>query len=174
MLCPVQNKHYSETFHLIDKGNGKEVKYDLGGQIKAHNWSPKVFWRLINISMVNAFVLYNALAEEHNPDSKPLDMKQAIKEATHAFCQRGESMRRQKAEHPSWIRDLSVVHSAGTGRKIRTDKNGTVSKLNEQTEPVCRKGESYLQVQQRKSLGGYIKVLLVTFVAIVYSNAAQT
>ena len=60
-------------------------------------------------------------------------------------------MQRQKAEHPSWIRDLSVVHSAGTGQKIRTDKNGTVSKLNEQAEPVCRKGESYLQVQQRKS-----------------------
>jgi hypothetical protein len=149
--CPVQNKHYSETFHLIDKGNGKEAKYDLGGQSKQHNWSPKVFWRLINISMANAFVLYNALAEEHNPNSKPLDMKGAIKEATHAFCQRGESMRKRKAGHPSWIRDLSVVHSAGTGRKIRTDKNGTVSKLNEQAEPVCRKGESYLQVQQRKS-----------------------
>ena len=60
-------------------------------------------------------------------------------------------MRKRKAEHPSWIRDLSVVHSAGTGRKIRTDKNGTVSKLNEQAEPVWRKGESYLQVQQRTS-----------------------
>ena len=60
-------------------------------------------------------------------------------------------MRKQKAEHLAWVRDLSVVHSAGKGRKIRTDKKGTVSKLNEQAEPVCRKGESYLQVQQRKS-----------------------
>ena len=85
--CLVKNKPYSETLHLIDKGNDKEAKYDLGGQSKAHNWSPKVFWRLINISMANAFVLYKALAEEHNLDSKPLDMKRAIKEATHAFCQ---------------------------------------------------------------------------------------
>ncbi|KAL7527968.1 hypothetical protein ACHAXR_007787 [Thalassiosira sp. AJA248-18] len=28
--CPVQQKDYSETFHLIDKGNGKESKYDMG------------------------------------------------------------------------------------------------------------------------------------------------
>ena len=149
--CLVQNKHYSETFHLIDKGNGKEAKYDLGGQSKAHNWSPKGFWRLIHISMANVFVLYKALAEEHNPDSKPLDMKQAIKEATHAFCQRCESIQKQKAEHLAWIRDLSMVYSAGKGQKIWTDKNGVVSKLNEQAEPVCRKGESYLQVQQRTS-----------------------
>ena len=83
-------------------------------------------------------------------------------------------MRKQKAEHPPWMRDLSVVHSAGTGRKIRTDKNGTVSKLNEQAEPVCRKRQSDLQCQQKNLLDGYIKVLLVTFVSIVYLNAAQT
>jgi hypothetical protein len=123
--------------------------------------------------MANAFVLYQALAEEHNPDSKPLDMKGAIKEATHAFCQRGESMRKRKAEHPAWIQDLSVVHSAGTGRKIRTDKNGVVSKSNGQAEPLRSKRQLDLQVQQKNLLGGYIKVLLVTFVSIVYSNAAQ-
>ena len=60
-------------------------------------------------------------------------------------------MRKRKAGHPSWIRDLSVVHSAGTGRKIRTDTNGVVSKLNEQAEPVCGKSQSDLQDQQKKS-----------------------
>ena len=28
--CPEQNRDYSKTFHLIDKGNGAEAKYDLG------------------------------------------------------------------------------------------------------------------------------------------------
>ena len=38
--CPVQQKDYSETFHLIDKGNGKESKFDLGGQTKGHrSWT---------------------------------------------------------------------------------------------------------------------------------------
>ena len=34
--CPEQMKDYSKTFHQIDKGNGVEVKYDLGGQSKKH------------------------------------------------------------------------------------------------------------------------------------------
>ena len=28
---PKQGKAYCETFHKIDKGNGAEAKYDLGG-----------------------------------------------------------------------------------------------------------------------------------------------
>jgi len=30
--CPVQMKDYCETFHLIDKGNGAEAHYDMGGR----------------------------------------------------------------------------------------------------------------------------------------------
>ena len=41
--CPTKNKYYSKTFHLIDKGNGIEAKYDMGGHSKKHNWSPKIF-----------------------------------------------------------------------------------------------------------------------------------
>ncbi len=33
VLCLVRNKHYLETFHLIDKSNGKEAKYDMGGKV---------------------------------------------------------------------------------------------------------------------------------------------
>jgi hypothetical protein len=29
--CPVQMKDYCEMFHLIDKGNGAEAHYDMGG-----------------------------------------------------------------------------------------------------------------------------------------------
>ena len=106
--------HY-EIIHLIDKGNGKEAKYDLGGQSKTHNWSPKVFWRLINISMANAFVLYQALAEEHNPDSNPLGMKGETKEATHVFFPMMPVYTKAKGKHPTWVQNLLVVHSVGKG-----------------------------------------------------------
>ena len=38
--CPAQTKDYCETFHLIDKGNGAEANYDLGGKSRLHNWLP--------------------------------------------------------------------------------------------------------------------------------------
>ena len=40
--CPEQNIAYSDTFHLIDKGNMQEAKYDLSGQSRKHGWSPKL------------------------------------------------------------------------------------------------------------------------------------
>ena len=30
--CPAQMKYYCKTFHLIDKGNGAEAPYDMGGE----------------------------------------------------------------------------------------------------------------------------------------------
>ena len=36
VLCLQQNVDYSKTFHLIDKGNGAETKYELGGQNRSH------------------------------------------------------------------------------------------------------------------------------------------
>ena len=44
--CSVQMKDYCETFHLIDKGNGAEANYDMGGESRSHNWSPKLVFRL--------------------------------------------------------------------------------------------------------------------------------
>jgi hypothetical protein len=32
VLCPAQTRDYCNTFHLIDKGNGVEANYDLGGR----------------------------------------------------------------------------------------------------------------------------------------------
>ena len=49
--CPSQQKHYSSTFHLIDKGNGKESKYDMGGQTKGHYWAPKLSMRFWNFGL---------------------------------------------------------------------------------------------------------------------------
>ncbi len=38
--CLAQTKEYCEMFHLIDKGNGKEAKYDMAGKSRSHNWAP--------------------------------------------------------------------------------------------------------------------------------------
>jgi hypothetical protein len=40
--CPAQMRDYCNTFHLIDKGNGAEAYYDLGG-----NLSPKLIFLMI-------------------------------------------------------------------------------------------------------------------------------
>ncbi len=55
--CPVQTKAYCKTFHLIDKGNGKEAKYDMAGKSRSHNWAPKLVFRLFNMAINNAYVL---------------------------------------------------------------------------------------------------------------------
>ena len=55
--CPTQTKDYCATFHLIDKGNGVEASYDLGGKSRLHNWSPKLVFQLYNMVWVTAFAL---------------------------------------------------------------------------------------------------------------------
>ena len=42
--CPAQTKDYCAIFHLINKENGAEVNYDLGGKSRLHNWSPKLIF----------------------------------------------------------------------------------------------------------------------------------
>ena len=53
--CPAQMKDYCNTFHLIDKGNGAEASYDLGGKSQLHDWSPKLVFRLYNMALNNAY-----------------------------------------------------------------------------------------------------------------------
>jgi hypothetical protein len=35
--CPAHTRNYCNSFHLIDKGNGAEVNYNLGGKSHLHN-----------------------------------------------------------------------------------------------------------------------------------------
>eukprot|EP00957_Ditylum_brightwellii_P161639 12306868-Ditylum_brightwellii.AAC.1 len=37
---PLQSKYYSEIFHLINKGNCNEAKYDIGMETHKHGWTP--------------------------------------------------------------------------------------------------------------------------------------
>ncbi|KAL7525349.1 hypothetical protein ACHAXR_000966, partial [Thalassiosira sp. AJA248-18] len=125
--CPVQQRDYSETFHLIDKGNGKESKYDLGGQTKGHNWAPKLSMRYFNFGMGNSHTIYNSLANEHTPNRWKMKMPECVKILAHSLMQRGPPMRSQHPEHPNHSQNLANVFDYGTGRKIRTDAKGTVA-----------------------------------------------
>ena len=78
--CPQQNIYYSETFHLIDKGNGTDAKYDLSGQSKKHGWSPKLLLQMFNMNFNKSYRIYLALMVKHNPGRRPLSLSEGIKE----------------------------------------------------------------------------------------------
>jgi hypothetical protein len=59
--CLAQMKEYSKTFHLIDKGNGKEAKYIMAGKSRLHNWSPKLVFCMFNMALNNAWVVFKEL-----------------------------------------------------------------------------------------------------------------
>ena len=149
--CPEQNREYSETFHPIDKGNGAEATYDMGGKSRTHNWSPKLVLRLLNMTMNNAYKIYNALVEERTPDKRFLEMREAIEEMTHAFCQRGLSMRSQRAEHPLHSRNLTNCFEYESGRKVRSDALGIIARSGPKPQSIMQKLYALLN-RQKKAL----------------------
>ena len=79
-------------------------------------------------------------------------MGDAVRELTHDLCQRGPAMRKQRAEHPSWNRDMGKLFGWITGRKIRSDAKGmmTVSSAMPRGETFAN-NHALLKNQQRKS-----------------------
>ena len=65
--CPEKNRDYSKTFHLIDKGNGAEAKYDIGIQSHKNGWTPKLSLWYFNMNMNNAYKIYEYLVNKHAP-----------------------------------------------------------------------------------------------------------
>jgi hypothetical protein len=100
--CPAQTKDFCNTFHLIDKGNGTEALYDLGGKSQLHNWSPKLVFWLYNMALNNANKMYTALVKEHTPERRFLPTGNTVRELTHDLCQRGPAMWKLRAEYLSW------------------------------------------------------------------------
>ena len=123
-----QHKVYSETFHLIDKGNGKEGKYDMGGHTKGHNWAPKLSMRFWNFGMGNAHTIYSALHDKHTPNRRKLCMGECVNILAHSLMQAGEPMRSYSAEHPQTSRHLGGLWDWGAGRRIRSDCQWTVAR----------------------------------------------
>ena len=86
---PLQTQDYCDTYHLIDKGNGAEAKYDLGGESKMHGWSPKLTARLFNMNLNNAYKIYTTLYAKHHPGCKPMEMRDCVIDLTHSLLQQG-------------------------------------------------------------------------------------
>ena len=127
MSCPAQTRDYCKTFHLIDKGNGAEANYDLGGKSRLHNWLPKLIFWLYNMSLNNAYKMYKALVKQHTPKWRFLDMGNTVRELTHDLCQMGPAKRKLRAEHPSWMQDMLKLFGWITGRKVCSDVKGMMT-----------------------------------------------
>ena len=137
--CPLQHTAYSKTFHLIDKGNLNEVRFDMGGCSRLHNWSPKLNMRYFNMTGNNAYKVYRFLVDKYTPLRQPLCTKKAIQEMTHFLLQYGPSMRKQSAEHAPFTKDISTAYGTTGGRKTRSDTKAfraSVRCPNEARRPV--------------------------------------
>ena len=129
MSFPEQNQYYSETFHLIDKGNQNEAKYDIGFESHKHGWLTKLVARLFNMNLNNAYQVYKALVQQHTPNNQHFTMREAVFEATQALLQKGEPMRTQAAQHPDSKRCLTKMWCTISGRKLCTDAKGGVARF---------------------------------------------
>jgi hypothetical protein len=150
--CPAQTRDYCNTFQLINKGNGVEANYDLGGKSRLHNWLPKLIFRLYNMSINNTYKMYTTLIKQHMPERRFLDMGDAVRELAHNLCQRGPAMQKLRAEHSSWTRDMLKLFEWKTCRKVRLDAMGmmTVASVMPQVQAPTD-NYALLKNQQRRS-----------------------
>ncbi len=107
--CLAQMKEYSKTFHFIDKGNGKEVKYDMAGKSWKHNWSPKLVFRMFNMTLNNAYVVYKELASREGNGRDCFNMGKVVRELAHGLCQWGEPIQKYATTHPVHLQDMDQV-----------------------------------------------------------------
>jgi hypothetical protein len=96
--------------------------------------------------------MYKALVKQHMPERRFLDMGNVVRESAHDLCQRGLVMRKLRAEHPSWTRDMSKLFWWKTGQKVCSDAMGmmTVASVVPQVQALT---DNYvlLKNQQRRS-----------------------
>ena len=119
--CPNQQKTYCDTYHLIDKGNGVEAKYDLSTESHLHGWGPKLAARYFNININNAYKIYTSLYTKHHNAKDLMPLKECINNLTHSLLQQGDDMRKRGVGAPSSaVKDLTTSIS-GDGYKLRTD-----------------------------------------------------
>ncbi|OEU11919.1 hypothetical protein FRACYDRAFT_245042 [Fragilariopsis cylindrus CCMP1102] len=120
--CPEQQWVYCQTYHLIDKGNGAEAKYDLSTESHLHGWSPKLAARFFNMNLNNAYNIYKSLYNKYHPDRTPMLMRSCINDLTHSLLQQGSEIRtRGFGDAPSATKDITTTSSSLDGRKLRSD-----------------------------------------------------
>jgi hypothetical protein len=117
VACPAQMKYYCETFYLmIDKGNNDaKALYDMGRRVE-RIIGHLTFFRLINMTMVNAYRIYKAPVTTRTPDRHCLTMREAIKELIFSLMQQGTLMRRREALHPNLTVDCLQILGWTSGK----------------------------------------------------------
>ena len=64
---------YYKTFNLIDIGNGVESRYTMAngnGDSKTHGWTPKLSFRLFNMTLNNSYRIYTCLHKYHHQQKR--------------------------------------------------------------------------------------------------------
>ena len=75
----------------------------------------------------NSYRIYLVLMEKHKAGRHPLLMSEGINEATHAFLQKGEGVRKRAPDPLLPIRHMMRVYDTGCGKKKRTDAKGVAT-----------------------------------------------
>jgi hypothetical protein len=125
---PEQTKAYTRKFFKIDHRNLKDAKYDLKGQSKKHNWSPKLGLRFFNVNTGNASLYYQRLCALYTPDRRIIPSRERMAALAHTLCQRGSPMRSCSVIHPPVYRNMACVFNGDVGKKMRMDAQGMISR----------------------------------------------
>ena len=92
--CTGQQKDDYLTYHLIDKGNEAEDKYDLSTELHLHGWTPKLAARHFNMNINNAYKVNCYLFKKYHPGQVVIPLKECIHNLTHSLLQQGAPMRK--------------------------------------------------------------------------------
>ena len=148
-------KDYCETFHLIDKGNGAEAHYDMGGKSRTHNWLPKLVFQLWNMLMHNAYKIYSVLHKKYTHDQNCLLVKQCVKELTFNAGAEGGASRKHcqpftNSRMDCWKEDPERRKTDATTGRDEDTGTGIIllGRVDEEAEE-CAVAHSYTRVEQQ-------------------------
>ncbi|OEU10812.1 hypothetical protein FRACYDRAFT_246682 [Fragilariopsis cylindrus CCMP1102] len=113
---------YCNTYHLIDKGNGAEAKYDLSTESHLHGWNPNLAACYFNMNLNNSYKIYKWLYNKYHPGWKVMPpLKPCINNLTHSLLQQGLKMRQRcTGAPPSATKNLDSSCS-GDSQKVQSD-----------------------------------------------------
>ncbi len=123
VACPVQTKEYPTTFHVIDKGNGAEASFDMGGKSRTHNWTPKLVFWFYNMALNSAYKIYKDLLMVEDGNHICLNTSNTVKVLAPGLYQKGGNICTHALNHLAHPRNMMSVHGFVTGTRICSDAN---------------------------------------------------
>lgn len=67
--CPKVLKSYNQNMGFVDKADMLKKTYQIDR--KSRKWWPRIFWHFIDVSIVNAFIIF----QQRSPNSKSINLK---------------------------------------------------------------------------------------------------